>query len=128
MTGGAEVRKAGDDSARQQAVAQNAAEAKASVRGMQMGIRDILLARLGLEGIDDERLLTVSEPACSRGECAGHMPRVRAVVDVLDRPSQRRSLGMAARLLETVEAFGIEMTNSSSELIDYFIKQQGARK
>ena len=27
-----------------------------------------------------------------------------------------------------VEAFGIEMTNSSSELIDYFIKQQGARK
>src|SRR5687768_15696525 len=27
-----------------------------------------------------------------------------------------------------VEAFAIEMTNSSSELIDYFIKQQGARK
>ena len=44
VSGGAEVRKAGDDSARQQAVAQNAAEAKASVRGMQIGIRDILLA------------------------------------------------------------------------------------
>jgi biopolymer transport protein ExbB len=27
-----------------------------------------------------------------------------------------------------VEAFGIEMSNSSSELIDYFIKQHGARK
>jgi biopolymer transport protein ExbB/biopolymer transport protein TolQ len=27
-----------------------------------------------------------------------------------------------------VEAFGIEMTNSSSELIDYFIKQHGVRK
>jgi biopolymer transport protein ExbB/biopolymer transport protein TolQ len=28
-----------------------------------------------------------------------------------------------------VEAFGIEMTNSSSELIDYFIKQHsGSRK
>ena len=27
-----------------------------------------------------------------------------------------------------VEAFGIEMTNSSSELIDYFLKQQGGRK
>jgi biopolymer transport protein ExbB/biopolymer transport protein TolQ len=27
-----------------------------------------------------------------------------------------------------VEAFGIEMTNSSSELIDYFIKQQSGRK
>jgi biopolymer transport protein ExbB len=27
-----------------------------------------------------------------------------------------------------VEAFGIEMTNSSSELIDYFIKQQGAAR
>lgn len=26
-----------------------------------------------------------------------------------------------------VEAFGIEMTNSSSELIDYFVKQQGSR-
>ena len=44
VSGGAEVRKASDDSARQQAVAQNAAEAKASVRGMQMGIRDVLLA------------------------------------------------------------------------------------
>jgi methyl-accepting chemotaxis protein len=44
MTGGAEVRKADDNAARQQAVAQNAAEAKASVRGMQMGIRDILMA------------------------------------------------------------------------------------
>ena len=44
MTGGAEVRTAGDNAARQQAVAQNAAEAKASVRGMQIGIRDILLA------------------------------------------------------------------------------------
>src|SRR5438552_2007400 len=27
-----------------------------------------------------------------------------------------------------VEAFGIEMTNSSSELIDYFIKQQKGKK
>ena len=27
-----------------------------------------------------------------------------------------------------VEAFGIEMTNSSSELIDYFIKQHGGKK
>ena len=44
VSGGAEVRKASDDAARQQAVAQNAAEAKASVRGMQMGIRDVLLA------------------------------------------------------------------------------------
>jgi methyl-accepting chemotaxis protein len=44
MTGGAEVRKANDNATRQQAVAQNAAEAKASVRGMQMGMRDILLA------------------------------------------------------------------------------------
>jgi methyl-accepting chemotaxis protein len=44
MSGGAEVRTASDNAARQQAVAQNAAEAKASVRGMQIGIRDILLA------------------------------------------------------------------------------------
>ena len=44
VSGGAEVRKAGDDSARQHAVAQNAAEAKASVRGMQIGIRDVILA------------------------------------------------------------------------------------
>src|SRR2546425_6345470 len=29
---------------------------------------------------------------------------------------------------DKVEAFGIEMTNSSSELIDYFIKQSGGRK
>jgi methyl-accepting chemotaxis protein len=44
MAGGADVRKAGDNAARQQGVAQNAAEAKSSVRGMQIGLRDILLA------------------------------------------------------------------------------------
>src|SRR4051812_16056441 len=44
MSGGAEVRKADDNAARQQAIAQSAAEAKASVRGMQMGIRDVLMA------------------------------------------------------------------------------------
>ena len=44
VTGGADVRKANDSAARQQTIAQNAAEAKASVRGMQIGIRDILLA------------------------------------------------------------------------------------
>jgi biopolymer transport protein ExbB/biopolymer transport protein TolQ len=27
-----------------------------------------------------------------------------------------------------VEAFGIEMTNSSSELIDYFIKQKSSKR
>ena len=44
MSGGADVRTASDNASRQQAVAQNAAEAKASVRGMQIGIRDILMA------------------------------------------------------------------------------------
>ncbi|MGY4626504.1 methyl-accepting chemotaxis protein [Bradyrhizobium sp. USDA 4486] len=42
MSGGAEVQKLGMSAAGQQAIAQNAAEAKASVRGMQIGIRDIL--------------------------------------------------------------------------------------
>ncbi len=49
MSGGAEVRKADDNAARQQSLAQNSAEAKASVRGMQMGIRDILLAKTPAE-------------------------------------------------------------------------------
>ena len=44
MTGGADVRIATDNATRQQAIAQNSAEAKASVRGMQLGIRDILMA------------------------------------------------------------------------------------
>ncbi len=44
ITGGADVRLATDKAATQQAIAQNAAEAKASVRGMQIGIRDILMA------------------------------------------------------------------------------------
>ncbi|MDN5004487.1 methyl-accepting chemotaxis protein [Bradyrhizobium sp. GCM10027634] len=42
MRGGAEVQKLGNGAAGQQTIAQNAAEAKASVRGMQIGIRDIL--------------------------------------------------------------------------------------
>jgi methyl-accepting chemotaxis protein len=42
MSGDAEVQKLGNGASGQQAIAQNAAEAKASVRGMQIGIRDIL--------------------------------------------------------------------------------------
>ena len=44
ITGGAQVREAGETASRQQSVVANAGEAKASVRGMQLGIRDILLA------------------------------------------------------------------------------------
>ncbi len=43
ITGGANIREASEAAARQQAVAQNAGEAKASVRGMTLGSRDILL-------------------------------------------------------------------------------------
>ncbi|QPF90039.1 methyl-accepting chemotaxis protein [Bradyrhizobium commune] len=42
MTGDAEVQRLSNGASGQQAIAQNAAEAKASVRGMQIGIRDIL--------------------------------------------------------------------------------------
>jgi len=42
MSGDAEVQKLSTGASGQQAIAQNAAEAKASVRGMQIGIRDIL--------------------------------------------------------------------------------------
>ncbi|MCP4620798.1 MAG: HAMP domain-containing protein [Bradyrhizobium sp.] len=45
VTGGAHVRETSADAARQATIAQAAAEAKASVRGMQVGIRDVLLAR-----------------------------------------------------------------------------------
>jgi methyl-accepting chemotaxis protein len=44
MSGGADVRKANDTTMRQQGVAQNAAEAKASVRGMQISVRDMALS------------------------------------------------------------------------------------
>ncbi|MCK1390675.1 methyl-accepting chemotaxis protein [Bradyrhizobium sp. 1] len=42
MSGGTEVQKLSNGASGQQTIAQNAAEAKASVRGMQIGIRDIL--------------------------------------------------------------------------------------
>jgi methyl-accepting chemotaxis protein len=44
INGGADVRQAYENATTQQSIAQIAAEAKASVRGMQTGIRDILLA------------------------------------------------------------------------------------
>jgi len=44
ITGGAEFSHRQRNAARQQSVAQNAAEAKASVRGMQIGVRDIILS------------------------------------------------------------------------------------
>lgn len=42
MNGDAAVQKLSNGASAQQSIAQNAAEAKASVRGMQIGIRDIL--------------------------------------------------------------------------------------
>ncbi|WP_177234571.1 methyl-accepting chemotaxis protein [Bradyrhizobium sp. cf659] len=42
MSGSTEAQKLGTAASQQQTIAQNAAEAKASVRGMQIGIRDIL--------------------------------------------------------------------------------------
>src|ERR1700754_2830381 len=44
VTGGAHVRQTTATAARQQTIAMTAAEAKASVRGMQVGLRDVLLA------------------------------------------------------------------------------------
>jgi methyl-accepting chemotaxis protein len=44
VTGGAHVRTVTTAAAQQQTIAMTAAEAKASVRGMQIGIRDVLLA------------------------------------------------------------------------------------
>jgi methyl-accepting chemotaxis protein len=44
VTGGGHVRETTSYAARQSTIAMSAAEAKASVRGMQMGIRDVLLA------------------------------------------------------------------------------------
>src|SRR5215471_17179292 len=44
VTGGAHVQAAAATAARQQTIAINAAEAKASVRGMQVGLRDVLLS------------------------------------------------------------------------------------
>ncbi|MCP3441952.1 methyl-accepting chemotaxis protein [Bradyrhizobium sp. CCGUVB14] len=44
MSGDAEVQKLNVGATGQQAIAQNAAEAKASVRGMQIGIRDIMMS------------------------------------------------------------------------------------
>jgi methyl-accepting chemotaxis protein len=44
MTGNAAVRKANEDAIAQQTIARDAIETKASVRGMQIGVRDIRLA------------------------------------------------------------------------------------
>ena len=44
VTGGAHVRQTTAGAVRQQTLAMTAAEAKASVRGMQIGLRDVLLA------------------------------------------------------------------------------------
>jgi len=44
MTGGAHVRDLNQSATRQQTIAQNASEAKAAVRGLQIGLRDFLLA------------------------------------------------------------------------------------
>ena len=94
MTGGAEVRQANDNATGQQTIAEDAAEAKASVRGMQIGLRDILLASTPTE------LQKGAEYFSARAEAAlkfqGEMAKLSKSVENGQR---------IARLGELVEAF-----------------------
>ena len=56
------------------------------------------LPGLGLGCVDDECRLASREPAGGGCERTCHTPRIRAAVDILDLPSQRRHLGAALRL------------------------------
>ena len=104
MTGGVEVRKADDNAARQQATAQNAAEAKASVRGMQMAIRDVLMAT----GSDE--LEKGSEFFAGRMDSAlkftGEMAKLSASVENGERIARLKvlieDLGRGKQQIETV--------------------------
>jgi methyl-accepting chemotaxis protein len=114
ITGGADVRTATDNAARQQAIAQNAAEAKASVRGMQMGIRDILLATTSdeLKKGDDY----FAERTASALKFNGEMARLSQSPENRQRIDRQKVLieGLRKDQLETVrtQELAIEAKNT----------------
>ncbi|MGT2437560.1 hypothetical protein ACU4GH_19045 [Bradyrhizobium betae] len=80
MSGDADVQKLGAAASQQQTIAQNAAEAKASVRGMQIGIRDILTSSSLAEIAEDCRLFqrsTDGQPCSTRARWRSSPGRLR---------------------------------------------------
>ena len=120
MSGGADVRKASATAARQQTIAQNAAEAKASVRGMQIGIRDTLLS------VTPADLQKAADYFADRETAAlkftSEMAKLSTSVENRERMTRLMALIAGLRngkeLLEVVrkEALGLEAKSVTGEL------------
>jgi methyl-accepting chemotaxis protein len=120
ITGGADVRKADAVAVAQQSIAQNAAEAKASVRGMQVGIRDIILSATpaDLQKADDY----FAERQTAALHFAGEMAKLSKSAENGERIAKLGSLIAGFRngkdQLKAVrtEAIGLEAKRASGEL------------
>jgi methyl-accepting chemotaxis protein len=120
ITGGADVRKADAVAVAQQSIAQNAAEAKASVRGMLVGIRDIILSATpaDLQKADDY----FAERQAAALHFAGEMAKLSKSAENGERIAKLGSLIAGFRngkdQLEAVrkEAIGLEAKRASGEL------------
>ena len=66
VTGGAHVRETNSGAARQQTIALDAAEAVASVRGMQMGVRDVRLANASADLQKAEQFLAARHQSANK--------------------------------------------------------------
>jgi methyl-accepting chemotaxis protein len=120
MTGGAAVRRANETAVRQQSIAQNAAEAKASVRGMQMGVRDIILSATPADLQKATSYFADRETAALK--FAGEMAGLSKSVENRERIAKLRSLiGDLRRGKEQIEAvrkeaIGIETKRVAGQL------------
>jgi HAMP domain-containing protein len=120
MTGGADVRRANDSAVRQQSIAQNAAEAKASVRGMQIGVRDILLSATPADLQKATSYFADRETAALK--FAGEMAKLSKSVENGERITKLASLiGDLRRGKEQIEAvrkeaIGIETKRGAGQL------------
>jgi HAMP domain-containing protein len=120
MTGGTDVRKADAAAVAQQSIAQNAAEAKASVRGMQVGIRDIILSATPADLQKAADYFAERQTAALR--FAGEMAKLSKSAENSERIAKLTSLIAAFRngkdQLEAVrkEAVGLEAKRANGEL------------
>jgi methyl-accepting chemotaxis protein len=120
ITGGAEVRKANDSALRSLAIAQASAEAKASIRGMQIGVREIILSQTPADLAKATEYFATREKSANKfnSDIAGMTQNAAALAQTAKLTPMIAGLTKGKEQIEAVrkEAVGLEAKRTAGDL------------
>lgn len=120
ITGGVEVRKANDGALRSMAIALASAEAKASIRGMQIGVREIILSQTPADLQKAAEYFAAREKAANRfnSDIAGMTQNAAAQAQTVKLSPMIAGLTKSKDQIEAVrkDAVGLEAKRAAGDL------------